>query len=366
MPDRIPAPIPTRTRIQERRESLGLTQTELAARAGVTRQLIGAVEAGRHLPNVGAALALAGVLGSTVEALFGAPDVDVVVSVTGDALPLEGAPVNVARVGDQLVVVPTEHRAVNVEQWAMADGFIDGERLALLPDAELGGLVVAGCDPALGILAGLVRQMSAHRVITVHASTGRSVEALARGRVHAIAVHAPAGRLPEPPVTVRRWQLAGWQVGLASARPSGVPTVEEIAERRLRIVQREPGAGTQLAFTRALHRVGGPDRVPGPLGEGHLDVARRMSDRSASGAAAGLTMEAAARSFGLGFNPLEEHVVELWLDAQWSTLPAAMTLIEALGADALRSRLRLIGGYDLSELGTERAPTERPKQRRSA
>ena len=365
MPDRIPASIPSRTRVQERRESLGLTQTELAARAGVTRQLIGAVEAGRHLPNVGAALALAGALGATVEALFGAPDVDVV-PVAGDDLPPSGAPVNVARVGDRLIVVPTEHQAVNVEQWAIVDGSMDGERLALLPDAELGGLVVAGCDPALGILAGLVRRMSAHRVITVHASTGRSVEALAGGRVHAIAVHAPAGRLPDPPVTVRRWQLARWQVGLASARPSGVPTVEEIAERPLRVVQREPGAGTQLAFARALHRVGGPDRVPGPLGDGHLDVARRVSDRSASGAAAGLTMEAAARSFGLGFSPLEEHVVELWLDAQWSALPAAVALIEALGADALRDRLGLIGGYDLSGLGTERVPTDRPRQRRSA
>ncbi|MDA3039909.1 MAG: helix-turn-helix domain-containing protein [Actinomycetota bacterium] len=362
MRDRIQASTPLRTRVQERREGLGLTQTQLAARAGVTRQLIGAVEAGRHQPNVGAALALAGVLGSTVEALFGGFDVEVV-SVTGDVPPPSGAPVNVVWVGDRLVVVPTEHWAVNCEQWAVADGSMDGDRLALLPDAAFGGLVVAGCDPALGILAGLVQRMSAHRIITVHASTGRSVEALAGGRVHAIAVHAPAGRLPEPPLLVRRWRLARWQVGLASARPSGVPTVEEIAERRLRIVQREAGAGTQLAFARALHRVGGPDHVPGPRGDGHLDVARRISDRS--GAAAGLTMEAAARSFGLSFEPLEEHVVELWLDAHWSATPAAVTLIEALRSDALRDRLGLIGGYDLSELGSEPAATDRPKQRHS-
>jgi molybdate-binding protein len=120
--------------------------------------------------------------------------------------------------------------------------------------------------------------------------------------------------------------------------------VEEIAERRLRVVQRDSGAGTQLAFTRALQRIGAPLAIPGPLGDGHVDVARRV----ASGATAGLTMEAAARSFGLGFAPLEEHAVEVWLDARWASLPAAVAFVETLTSASLRSRLELIGGYDLS------------------
>jgi DNA-binding XRE family transcriptional regulator len=48
--------------LRELREAAGLTQAELAARAGVSRQLVGAVEVGRHLPRVDAALALAAAL----------------------------------------------------------------------------------------------------------------------------------------------------------------------------------------------------------------------------------------------------------------------------------------------------------------
>jgi putative transcriptional regulator len=48
-----------------------LTQAELAAGAGVTRQTIVAVEAGDYAPSVYLALAIAERLDSTVEELFG-------------------------------------------------------------------------------------------------------------------------------------------------------------------------------------------------------------------------------------------------------------------------------------------------------
>jgi putative transcriptional regulator len=48
-----------------------LTQAQLAEAVGVTRQTIVAVEAGDYAPSVYLALAIAGCLGATVEALFG-------------------------------------------------------------------------------------------------------------------------------------------------------------------------------------------------------------------------------------------------------------------------------------------------------
>jgi putative transcriptional regulator len=47
-----------------------LTQAELADRVGVSRQTIVAVESGGYAPSVYLALALAGQLSTTVEALF--------------------------------------------------------------------------------------------------------------------------------------------------------------------------------------------------------------------------------------------------------------------------------------------------------
>ncbi len=47
-----------------------MTQQELAARVGVTRQTILSIERGRYNPSVGLALRLAGSFGVPVERLF--------------------------------------------------------------------------------------------------------------------------------------------------------------------------------------------------------------------------------------------------------------------------------------------------------
>ena len=295
-----------------------------------------------------AAIGIARALHLAVEDLFGGS--------TSEAIPVFGedflatGPVAIAAVGETLVAIPAEHGVVNAERWAWADAMVSADGVVqMLDEGSTDGFVIAGCDPAIGVLADLTQRSSGHRMLTVHASTGRSLDALAAGRVHGVVVHAPPGQMPVPPVPVRRWHLAKWQVGVASGRASGVPSVTEIAERGLKVVQRDPGASTQLAFTRALRRIGAEVTVRGPVGEGHVDVARRV----AMGAAAGLTMEAAARSFGLGFEPLEEHDVQVWIDARWVGFATVTAVIELLGSASLRSRLALVGGYDLSLAATE-------------
>src|SRR5580704_5073011 len=51
-----------------------LTQTELARRAGISRQALGAIESGAYHPGVAIAIRLARELGSSVESLFGEID----------------------------------------------------------------------------------------------------------------------------------------------------------------------------------------------------------------------------------------------------------------------------------------------------
>ena len=58
------------TTMRVQRAKRDLTQAELAARAGVTRKSINAIEAGRMVPSIVLALRLAKALGVTVEELF--------------------------------------------------------------------------------------------------------------------------------------------------------------------------------------------------------------------------------------------------------------------------------------------------------
>ena len=335
--------------IRHLRERRGWSQQDLADRAGVSRQLVGAMESGRHSPSVSAALAVAGVLGVTVESLFAVP-AEAAVPVFA-APPTASGPAVAARVGDRVVTVPMHRGGADVERWGFPDATATSAGVTWLPGARSDGLVVAGCDPVLGTLAELVERTAHHRIVAAHGSTGASLDALAGGRVHGVLVHGTADELPEPPVPVRRWHLARWQVGLASGRPAGPPSIEEIVMRRLSVVQRDVGAGTQRALRRALTKVGADDSVPGPVGQGHVDVARRLAQTRAP---AGVTMETAALAFGLAFSPLEVHVVELWLDRRWVDLAAAQALVTTLGQPALTRHTDLLGGYDMSEAGVER------------
>lgn len=339
--------------IRARREALGWSQQALAQRAGITRQQLGAMEGGRHVPSVTAALAVARALDVSVEELFG-PAPSGPVPVLGAPLP-PGTPVAVGRVGDTVVTAPLANAVVDAEQWAIPDAITTGDGLEWLPGRAGDSLVVAGCDPLIGTLAGLVERSGSHRLVTVHATTGESISALGAGRVHAAIVHGPADRLPAPPVEVRGWRVGSWQAGLA-ARARTPPSVDELAARRTTVVQRDPDAGTQQALQRALADHG-VDRLRGPTAGGHIDVARRVA---AGGGHAGVTMGAAAIAFGLSFTPLEDHDVELWLDARWAQLPQAVALLDVLTSAAFQHRAQRIGGYDLHGSGSERRAADPP------
>ncbi len=336
-------------RIRSARRRAGWSQQELADRSGLSRSLVAAVEAGRQQPSVAAALALGRTLGCSVEELFG-PEAEPATPVLGSASE-RGSAVLTVRVGHRLVSESTAHQVAAPERWVAGDAVV-GEDGALtwLPGGRTDGIVLAGCDPALGLLAELVGRASHHRVVTVHASTGRALDALAAGAVHGVLVHAASGGLPPSPVPVRRWHVASWAVGLASAA-AATPTVEELAERGSTVAQRDPGAGSQLALVRALQRAGVDQALAGPTGDGHLDVARRVRSGQVD---AGVTMEAAARTLDLGFRSLEVHDAQLWIDERYASLPEVAVLGSVLCEAAFARQAEVLPGYDVAGCGRER------------
>lgn len=333
------------SRIRAARERRGWTQGDLAARAGVTRQLVSAVESERHVPNVAAAVRLAKALSVTVEHLFDDSDpTPVAHDVGGSPLP-DGTPVVTVRVGENLTATPIDV-ITTTEQWWVADAVTHTDTVRPLPGGSHDGVLVAGCDPLLGLLAGLTMRRSGDRVVAVHASSATAVTALQAGRVHGVVVHGRTGQLPSPPCEIERWHVAQWQVGVASR--TGTVSVDELLATNAQVAQREPGAASQGAWERALHRHGFAGSAPGPLARGHLDAARRVAH---GGADAAITIEAAARVFSLGFEPLEVHDVELWVDSTWRDLAAVRTLVDRLDDDALRTRGDLLAGYDFTACG---------------
>ena len=252
------------------------------------------------------------------------------------------------RVGDTLVAAELADHGVAGASWANPDGVLRDGQLELFEGAAVAGVVIAGCDPALGVAEAMLAGLGERSLLAMSAPTGVALRALSRGGVHAAVVHERRGRLPRPPIPVARWHLATWQVGLGVPSSAAGASVEAVLAGDYPIVQRDQAASSQRALERAGAGVGVAHIPIGPLASGHLDAART----AAALGGAGVTTEGAARAFGLPFLALEEHVVEIWVARRWLAHPGIEAFAELLARTAFTERVGQFGGYDLARCGT--------------
>jgi hypothetical protein len=311
----------------------------------VSRQLIAAVEAGQNTPAVDAALRLASALGTSVEALFSSAGHDVI-SALAAPLPA-GKPLRVGRVGDQLVAAELPDHGTAGAGWGNPDGILEQGDLRLFDGARPAGLVLAGCDPALGVAETLLEGLGSRSLLALPAPTGTALRALAAGTIHAAVVHGPANQMPSAPVPVLRLHLACWQVGVGVGAVPSPRNLDALLAGGLSVVQREGAASSQQAFERAVARTGFEVMPPGPEASGHIDAARKASLLNC----AAVTTEAVAHAFALTFLALEQHTVEVWVAERWAEHPAVEALGDLLRSAAFTDRVGQFGGYELAGCG---------------
>lgn len=334
--------ISPRGRLRQAREVAGLAQDELARRANVSRAQVSAIEHDRHVPAVDAALRLAWALGVTAEWLFATADEPVAASsALGETL-RDGTPVRAFRVGDRLVAAAVRPPA------DAADGLIEAGALRLFAEGSDGGAAVLGCDPALAVADALSARRGGERVLGIPATTGQALRALADGRCHGALVHGRFDALPDPPLPVMRWHVARWRVGIGYHRALGHTSLDALLEGETPVVRRHATAASDQAFVRAARRLGLTAPPRGPVAVGHLDAALHASFARA----AAVTFEPAAGAHGLRFEPLETHVVQLWVAEPWRAHPGITTLLEILSSRAFRDRVGAQDGYDLDDTGS--------------
>ncbi len=327
-------------RIRNQREHLGLSQSELAASTGMSRQSIGAIESGTNLPRVDVAIAIAGALGLSVNDLFGGPNqaVDALTGMT----PTDGN-VRVGRVGEQLVASPVRRSSSGYES---IDAVVANGHLELISKV-MPGLVVAGCEPGLAIIEQSLRE-SGVGAMWVATSTDAALEAVDSGRAHAAAVHGNKRDLDRLARAKRlqRIHFATWRVGLSAGDGIATGWQRRALRGEMPVVQREDGATIQRVFKEFLET--DSKSAPGPVAATHLEAANR-------GLWAGipaLTFEPAATSIGLDFHPLATHVVELWISPDFDDDPALVAALNLVSGRRFARSLEAIGGYDLEHIGT--------------
>jgi molybdate-binding protein/transcriptional regulator with XRE-family HTH domain len=367
------APGSTGANLRLARQARGFSQQQLASMAGVSRQAVSAVESGHSDPSLRVALALAHALGMAVEELFGPGEPAAPVLATCIA-PLRGGTdrVALAPVGDRFVALPLRGdtaaglgflpagglaNPANVAVPAVATGPADAgpEQIAVRPiGPPRPTLVVAGCDPALPLLATPLSLLDPPMAFAWWpCGSGAALRLASQGLVHAAGIHAKGGNGQQVPDGAAQVGFTAWREGLVLRRDlrSAVTGLGAIAKHRLRIVNREPGAEARRLLDAECQRLGlAPEDLAGydTQAAGHLQVASAVA---AGLADAGVASEPAATAYGLAFIPLAEERFSLVIPAEHTASREVQALFKVLSSPWLLAQLASLPGYNAATCG---------------
>jgi molybdate-binding protein/DNA-binding XRE family transcriptional regulator len=368
------------------RTKRGLSQSELATRAGITRQAVSSIESNLYLPTTAVALRLASVLACRVEDLFClVPSEECVEGFLIGRLPqAETRPqairVKVSIVGKRTVVRPVTELGEQLSFTVPADGYVvEGHtsrssatvRVRLSRERQVieQEISVAGCDPAI-FLAGeyLRRQKDQTTVVGWSMGSKAALQAMQRGEVHVAGLHLFDPITGESNLPFLRRSLKGsgyevvtfaiWEEGflVRAGNPKSIRTVADLSDPTVTVVNREEGSGARLLLDQRLCASGiNPARLRGydRIVSSHFEVARAVAGGQAD---VGIGIRSAATLFELDFVPLQTARYDLVVPKAYLTSHPTLThLFETLVSRPFRNEIEALGGYDTTETGKVRA-----------
>ncbi|TKS61516.1 MAG: hypothetical protein EWM72_00264 [Nitrospira sp.] len=365
------------------RTQKGLSQGELAARAGITRQAVSSIESHLYLPTTAVALHLASVMVCRVEDLFSLVAAeDIVEGKLIGHLPqsdMKASPirVKVSTVGSKTVVRPVTGLGEVLSFTVPADGYVveaHGQtsgatvRVKLSRDRQAieQEISVAGCDPAI-FLAGehMRRRKDQTSVVGWTMGSMAALHALQRGEVHVAGLHLfdPVTGESNLPFLKRSLKGSGyevvtfatWEEGflVRPGNPKSIRTAADLAEATVTLINREEGAGARLLLDQRLRLSGvNPTQVRGydRIVSSHFEIARAVAGRQAD---VGIGIRSVAQLFELDFVPLQAVRYDLVVPkAYLKSHPTLAHLFETLVSRPFRNEIEALGGYDTTNTGT--------------
>ncbi|MBM3812672.1 MAG: helix-turn-helix domain-containing protein [Acidimicrobiia bacterium] len=360
----------TRNRLRECRERRGISAAALAREAGVSRQTIYAMEAGSYVPNTTVALELARALEASVEELFwlegeaAAPQMEQARLLEHGQGSAPGQSVQLCRVGKQLIAVPVSPHPVYLPP---ADAVLVKVRAGSAHVRTFGAaaaaerrVLVAGCDPGISVLARHLLETGGVELIAAPGSSRQALQWLKEGLVHAAGTHledndAAVARLMRG-LGYSMVTLGSWEQGLLTAprNPKKIYTMKDLRRADVRLINREPGAGSRDLLERLLREAKlSPERVRGwnDIAYGHLPAAWKVALGEADCCVA---TRSAAIAFGLHFMPLAVERYDLVMRRKQERHAGVKALLASLEEASLRRKLEALAGYDTRETGAMR------------
>jgi molybdate-binding protein/transcriptional regulator with XRE-family HTH domain len=337
--------------LRNRRSLRGWSQEQLARRSGLSRAGISAIETDRLIPSAAAALALAAALECRVEDLFRLRGPESRESSWAWSPLREPCRYWKAKVGGSMKLYPAEATGSGVvsHDGVYRGGSLHGE-VEVDPEDTL---IMACCDPAVGLLAAELARAADVRLIAFPRSSRTAMSLIGQGLVHVAGVHlARAEQAGGNAAIVMRelgagynlLRVARWEEGIAFAPGVRVPSVRAAVDSNLRWVGREDGSGAR----QCLDELFGDHRPPRRLASDHRGVAEAVRSGWAD---AGVCLRLVSEEAGLEFLPVREETYDLCFPDRWEGDHRIQALLHVVRSQSYRRALGELPGYDSAETG---------------
>lgn len=339
------------SRLKELRAVRGWSQDDVARASGLSRAGVSAIETGRLVPSVAAAMALAEAFGCRVEDLFRFRDSTAATPAWAWAPSKEPCRYWRAEVGGREWVYPCEPTATGM---LPHDGVFEGggfrDRNGLESRKTL---VLAGCDPAAGLLASELARAGGFRLLALTRSSRAALDLLRQGLVHAAGVHLAGADGDDGNAQAvrdllgpdhRLVRVTRWDEGIAFAPSSRLESVSGALKSNLRWVGREPGSGARQCLDSLLVDRPPPRRIA----TDHRGVADAVR---LGWADAGVCLRLVGEEAGLDFLTVRQEPYDLCFPTSLEPDPRLQALLQAIRSSCYRAALGDLPGYDPANAG---------------
>ncbi len=157
--------------------------------------------------------------------------------------------------------------------------------------------------------------------------------------------------LPERPVRLITFVNRSQGLMVKKGNPLGIASLDDLAKKKIRIINRQRGSGTRVLLDYHLKVMGiSTDFIPGYDEEEytHLGVAAAVASGRAE---TGLGIAAAALSLDLDFIPLFKERYDLVIPLEYVDGELLRPLFDVINNPEFRREVSLLPGYDVKDMG---------------
>ena len=286
--------------------------------------------------------------------------------------------VKVGKVGDKFVAAPLARGAGAAMSLVRADGFCvieqasEGVEAGEMVNIELyrskdeienTAVIIGSHDLILDVVADIMpNKYTNMHVSSTHVGSMGGLMALRRGEAHMAPIHlldeatgeynvSYIKRMFKEPMALIKGVDRVQGIMVKKGNPLGIKGIEDLADGKVRYVNRQRGAGTRVLFDYKLKEAGiDTDAIKGYDREmaTHMAVAASVASDSAD---AGMGVLSAAQAMDLDFIPVGVEEYDFAIPQRFLELPHVKAFIEILQSDDFQKRLEELGGYEVRHAG---------------